>query len=134
MNNYDYWFIAAITILFLILSALVVIPALFVLSKKKRREISENNLKLFKGEGTCTFTYTVIEEDTQWPVEDAIVKVSKHKDGLSGLVAKGRTNADGVIVFWLDPGDYYMKIYKYRFSKESTVQRITVREDYENHD
>lgn len=54
------------------------------------------------GRGAITWTYTLTEADTT-PIPDAEVWITTDEAG-SEVVASGRTNASGVVTFYLDDG------------------------------
>jgi len=59
------------------------------------------------GAGAITFTYTLKSSVDASAIADAEVWVTSDIAG-STLVASGRTNASGVVVFYLDPATYYV--------------------------
>lgn len=65
--------------------------------------VSGNN----PGAGANEFTYTLTDSLTSDPVADADVWVSTDSAG-SNVVASGRTDQDGEIVFYLDSGTVYI--------------------------
>ena len=58
------------------------------------------------GAGAVTWTYTLTEADLT-PIADADVWVTSDEAG-SVVIASGRTNASGVVTFYLDEGTVYV--------------------------
>jgi hypothetical protein len=58
------------------------------------------------GTGAITWTYT-LTTPTGTAIGDAEVWVTSDEAGAT-IVASGRTNASGVVTFYLDAGDYYI--------------------------
>ncbi len=59
------------------------------------------------GAGATTWTYTLTSSVDGSPIADADVWVSTDAAG-TNIVASGKTNASGVVTFWLDPGTVYV--------------------------
>lgn len=59
------------------------------------------------GAGATRRPYTLTSSTTGLPVADADVWVTTDSSG-SNVVASGKTNSSGVVVFWLDAGTYYI--------------------------
>jgi|GEM_PF-3514225 len=66
------------------------------------------------GPGAITWTHTLTESDTT-PIADADVWVTSDVGG-SNVVASGRTNASGVVTFYLDAGTVYVWAQKAGFN------------------
>ena len=58
------------------------------------------------GAGAIEWTYTLTEQGTGNPIPDADVWISTDIAG-SHVIANGRTDANGEVTFWLDPGTIY---------------------------
>jgi hypothetical protein len=73
------------------------------------------------GAGALTFTYTVTSSVDATPISDVDVWVSTDSGG-SNIVASGRTNASGIVTFYLDAGTYYLWRQKagYNFTNPDT--------------
>lgn len=65
------------------------------------------NTRATLGAGALTFTYTLLSSVDESPIADADVWVSSDEAG-SILLASGRTNASGQVVFYLDAGTVYV--------------------------
>jgi len=59
------------------------------------------------GAGASQFTYTLTDAATGNPIPDADVWATSDAQGQI-VVASGRTNTAGVVIFWLDPGPVYL--------------------------
>lgn len=66
------------------------------------------------GSGAISWTYTVLDEDTQLPIADVSVWVTTDLAG-SNVIASGTTNQSGQVTFQLDAGTVYV------WSKKSGV-------------
>ncbi len=60
------------------------------------------------GAGSITFTYTVTDADSGDPIADVDVWVTTDAAGANVVAGTLQTNAVGVVVFMLDPGNYYI--------------------------
>jgi len=58
------------------------------------------------GAGATRRPYTLTDDDGS-PIADADVWVTTDVSG-NNVIASGRTNSAGVVVFWLDAGTYYI--------------------------
>ena len=59
------------------------------------------------GAGASEFTYTLTDADTAQPIADADVWATADTTGLT-VLASGRTDQNGQITFYLDPGTVYL--------------------------
>lgn len=59
------------------------------------------------GAGAITFTYTLTDEDGGDPIADADVWITTDEAG-SNVIASGRTDQNGEIVFYVDAGTVYV--------------------------
>ena len=59
------------------------------------------------GAGAAEFTYTLTEEGTGNPIADADVWATSDANG-GNILASGRTDQNGQIAFYLDPGTVYL--------------------------
>jgi len=73
------------------------------------------------GSGATLHTYTVTDSATGLPLQGVVVQVSTDT-GLLNIVATDTTDASGEILFYLDPGTYYMWSFKagYTFTNPDT--------------
>jgi len=58
------------------------------------------------GPGAIEFTYTLTSTVDGTPIDEADVWVTTDAGGLN-IIASGETDAAGVVVFWLDAGNYF---------------------------
>lgn len=58
------------------------------------------------GVGALTYVYTLTSSVDSTPVDDCAVWVTTDSAG-TNVIASGRTNASGVVTFYLDAGTYY---------------------------
>lgn len=59
------------------------------------------------GSGSVTFEYEVTSSVGGAPIEDVVVSVSLDLAGTQ-IIARARTNENGIATFFLDPGTYYL--------------------------
>ena len=59
------------------------------------------------GAGATEFTYTLTESGSGDPIADADIWATTNSNG-SGIIASGRTDQNGRITFYLDPGTVYI--------------------------
>ena len=73
------------------------------------------------GSGAVTFTYTVLEPDGITPISGVTVQVSTDLAG-TNRIRSGMTDADGKVVFKMDPGERHFWRYKdgYQFDNPDT--------------
>lgn len=64
-----------------------------------------------QGSGYVAWQYIVNDCITHLPVDGVWVNVSTDAAG-ANIIAQGVTNSFGQVVFWLDPGTYYMWAYR----------------------
>lgn len=73
------------------------------------------------GAGAIEFIYTITDADTSDPIPDVDVWATSDTTG-NTLLASGRTNSSGAVVFWLDAGTVYIWRQKpgYNFTNPDT--------------
>lgn len=73
------------------------------------------------GTGATTWTYTVTDADSGLPIADVDVWVTTDEAG-NNVVASGRSNANGMVTFYLDNGTVYVWRQKsgYNFTNPDT--------------
>jgi len=73
------------------------------------------------GDGATLHTYTVTDSGTGLPLPGVVVRVTTDIGG-ANIIATGTTDAFGEIIFYLDPGTYYMWSFKpgYTFTNPDT--------------
>jgi hypothetical protein len=59
------------------------------------------------GPGTNSRIYSLVSDATDLPIPGALVRVTTDSEGTL-TVASGYTNALGFVLFYLDPGTYYL--------------------------